>query len=770
MIVNAIPILAISFLLGVVSLQLQATLPSLYWAVLLFPAVISAIVFKKLLWLPFLMAGFFWSAVFGWHYLQAVPDVSIAGKNIQISGVVASLPVKRERSIKFRFDIDTFDVPDYSGDIPRNIRLSWYYPKSEIKVGERWQFVVRLKPPSGFQNPGGFDYEGWLYQQGIHASGYIRKSQVNKKLEEPGIGSMINQVRSSIRDQINSSTKPDLSALLNALAIGYRGDISSDSWAAFIRTGTNHLIAISGLHIGLVAGFSWFLLRLLSRLRPVGQLLNQRKLLVLSFTVAIIYAAMANFTIPTQRALIMLGVVYLAVFFNRQITVLQTLSIALIVVTLYSPTSVLSAGFWLSFLAVAVISYGLRGRLPGRNRLVLWIWPQVVVIVALIPVGFYFFQQSSVIALLANVVAIPVISLLILPLLLLSILAQVISPVLSAVGISLSADVLSYLLQLLKWLSEFDFSVWVHAQPDLLSLLLAMFGLLLLFAPYAVPARWLSIILFLPLLTSKAESLSPKSFDLHVLDVGQGLSVFIQTRHHQLLFDTGPKFSRHFDTGERVVVPFLRYLGVSQIDKLIISNGDRDHIGGAESVIKNVEVKHVLGRDIDALKHQNKELCKKGQKWQWDGVSFEILHPNHQNYRKRNDYSCVLRISNQKGSVLIAADIERRAESELSLTYTERLRSDVLIVPHHGSKTSSSHGLLANVAPNVAIYSSGYLNRYRFPRPEVVDRYSALGIKQLSTAESGHIRLRFDQTGLKPAPISYRQQNTRYWHRASNKD
>jgi len=770
MIVNSIPVLAISFLLGVVSLQLQATLPSAYWAVLLIPALVLAISFQKSHWLLFLLAGFFWSALFGWSYLQAVPDVSIAGQNIRIIGVVSSLPIKREKATKFRFDIDEFEVPGYSGGVPKSIRLSWYYPKSEIKAGERWQFLVRLKPPNGFQNPGGFDYEAWLYQQGIHASGYVRKSQFNKKLESPAWHSALNQIRSLIRDQINSSSSPDMAALLNALAIGYRGDISPDSWRVFIRTGTNHLIAISGLHIGLVAGFSWFFLRLLSRLRPIGRVLNQRKLLVLSFSVAITYAAMANFTIPTQRALIMLGVVYLAVYFNRQITVSQTLSIALIAVLLYSPASVLSAGFWLSFLAVAAISYSLRGRLPGRNKAVMWMWPQVVVIIALIPIGFYFFQQSSVIALLANVMAIPVVSMLILPLLLMSLLAQLISPELSAVGVLLSAEILSTLLQVLEWLSEFEWSVWVHAQPSILSLIFAMLGLMLLFAPFGVPARWLSAILFLPLLTSKAELLPVKSFELHVLDVGQGLSVFIQTRHHQLLFDTGARFSQHFDAGERVVVPFLRQSGVSQIDKLIISNGDRDHIGGAESVIKNIEVKEVLGRDIENLEHLNKSLCKRGQKWQWDEVSFEIMHPEHQNYRKRNNYSCVLRVSNQKASVLIAADVEQKAESELSLQYSDLLRSDVLIVPHHGSKTSSGTVFLENVDPDIAIYSSGYLNRYRFPRPEVVERYSALSIEQLNTAESGHIGLRFDQSGLENGPTGYRKQYSRYWHRASNND
>ena len=762
----SLPVLALSFLAGVLCMQMQPEMPSLYWIGVLPVAIFATYYCSRYVWLVLFFAGFFWAYWFGWSYLRAVPDESLVRQNIIISGVIADLPVVQKKSTKFRFNIESFKLDGYSGHVPEHIRLSWYYANIKLKPGERWQFLVRLKPPNGMLNPGGFDYEAWLYQQGIHATGYIKKSKLNKKLGDATGLSFINQIRDKIRQHINSNAEPEQAGLLNALAIGYRADMTADSWQMFIKTGTNHLIAISGLHIGLVAGFVWFILNYLNRIKYLGQFFNRRLILLVSFIAALIYAALAGFTIPTQRALIMLAVVYLGLFLYRQLTVVQSLSLALLLVLIISPTSVLSVGFWLSFLAVAAISYSIAGRLPGRKKVLVWIWPQVVVIFALMPLGFYFFQQSSAIALFANIIAIPLISLLILPVLLAGILFLSVHSGFSVILINFAAEILSYLVGFLSHISEYEYSTIVHSQPDLFSLFLATIGVILLFAPYAFPARWLSFFLFLPVVTGQAEKISEGDYVLHVLDVGQGLSVYLKTTNHSLLFDTGARFSQRFDVGERVVLPFLRHQGISKLDKLIISNGDNDHIGGAEAIIKHFEVEQVLGRDIENLNHAEKLHCQQGQKWSWDGVSFEILHPQHQNYRKRNNYSCVLKVWNRSGSVLIAADIEKKAELELVEKYTGLLNSEVLIVPHHGSKTSSSVSFLNNVKPETIIYSAGYLNRYDFPRPEIIERYSRYNTEQLNTAETGHIWLKFDHDGLKIGPISYRQENHRYWQRA----
>ncbi|MDH5393169.1 MAG: DNA internalization-related competence protein ComEC/Rec2 [Gammaproteobacteria bacterium] len=765
-----LPVFALAFFAGVLGMQSQPELVPLYWSAVLFPVIVFCYYSRQQYWLIWLFSGFFWANLQGWQYLQSVVDESLAGQNILITGSVDDLAVRQTRSTKFRFNIESFELEGYTGPVPEYIRLSWYYSNVELIAGDRWQFVVRLKPPSGLQNPGGFDYEAWLYQQNIQATGYIRKHPLNKKLAAASGVSIVDRLRHTIRQKITDNAKPEMAALVNALAIGYRGDMNADIWQVLIKTGTNHLMAISGLHIGLIAGFVWFGLHQLARIKYLNRHIDGRRLLLLSFSAAFVYAALAGFTIPTQRALIMLAVVYTGLFFYRQLGVLHSLSAALIIVLFISPSCVLSVGFWLSFLAVAAISYGISGRMKGRNKVMLWLWPQIVVIVALMPLSLYFFHQASVIALVANLIAIPAVGLLILPVIMLALLLAPFFSALSSVLIAFSADSLSYLVMVLRVLSEYPFSVWVHSESSIISLLLALTGLLLLFSPYAFPARALSVLLLLPLFTSKAQSLPDNAFELHVLDVGQGLSVYIKTKDHNLLFDAGAKFSQRFDLGEKVVVPFLRNQGVRKLDRLIISNGDNDHIGGAQAVIDHIQTAAVIGRDTEKITHAHSSLCVRGQKWNWDGIAFEMLHPLSQDYKKRNNYSCVLKVSNAVNSVLITADIESRAEKELLKQQASALNATVLIVPHHGSNTSSSRDFLKAVNPKIAIYSSGYLNRYRFPHAKVVARYTEQGIAQLNTAKSGHISLIVDENSLNARALSYRQQYRRYWHRTTNSD
>jgi competence protein ComEC len=543
--------------------------------------------------------------------------------------------------------------------------------------------------------------------------------------------------------------------------------MSDDDWQAFIRTGTNHLIAISGLHIGLVAALVLMTLRLLSLLRWLSFLGRWRVLLVCSFVAAGLYAALADFTIPTQRALLMLAVVYGGLYFYRQISLLQSLSLALICVLIWSPVSILSAGFWFSFLAVSAIGYSLAGRLKGRHRVVMWFWPQLMVVTMLVPVSLYVFQQSSLIAVVANMLAIPLVGLVVVPLLLAGLIMM---PLLSglAIGmIQLAGLLLEWLLVVLNQLASSDLSLLYAPQPDFLVMLLAMVGLTVLFLPRGIPGRYLSALFLLPLLTAQPKHLVEGGFELNVLDVGQGLAVLIKTSKHHLLFDSGPRFSDHFDAGENVILPFLRHEGIDALDVMMISNGDADHIGGAASLLQNIPIGQLIGQDIESLEAANKQLCQQGQHWQWDGVDFEILHPQGHAYKKRNNKSCVLRVTNASGSVLLAADIEALAEHELIKRYGKTLQAEVLIAPHHGSKTSSGRGFVSAVAPDFVIYPAGYLNRYKFPREEVLERYRVAGAMQYSTAESGHIRMSFDPDGRISTPESYRQLHHRYWQRTA---
>ena len=765
MIIKSIPVLALAFLAGVICLQFQAYLPSMIWALVLLPVAVICLKYRQWLWLLMLLAGFFWSLLFAGQYLEHIPSHQIAGKNIHVTGQVVGLPEHSNKSTRFIFQIDAFELDGYQHDVPDTVRLSWYYPTTEVTPGQRWQLMIRLKPPNGFQNPGGFDYEAWLYQQGIHATGYVKKHADNQRLIGDGSFIPITALRYRLMNWIKSSVDAEQAGLLNALAIGYRGDINQQTWDLFIRTGTNHLIAISGLHIGLVAGFAWLLLSQFGRIPQLTGVVNRRFLLASSFVAAFVYAALAGFTIPTQRALIMLAVVYLGLFSYRQINLSQSLSVALLLVLLVSPVSVLSVGFWLSFLAVAAIGYSVSGRLPGRNRVLLWLWPQIAVITVLIPLGFYFFQQTSVAAFIANLVAIPAIGMLVLPLLLISLLISVVSESIATSVIQLSAILLDGLLDFLQFLSASSFAVLRNAQPDLLALVLAMIGMLLFFMPRAIPGRWLALLMFVPLFNTSASHLGSGKVELQVIDVGQGLSVLIRTDQHYLLFDTGARFSQRFDVGQRVVVPLLRKQSIGKLDKLIISNGDRDHIGGAQAVIDEIKVEQLLGRDIEQLQHKNKQLCQQGQSWHWDGVDFEILHPENKNYKKRNNHSCVLMVSTGRGSILLTADIEKKVEYQLRNKYQQRLSSSVLIAPHHGSNTSSTSAFIQQVDPQIVIYSSGYLNRYGFPKQAVVERYQQQGVQQLSTAQSGHIRLIIESNGRITELTEYRKSNQRYWHR-----
>ena len=765
MIIKSIPVLALAFLAGVICLQLQSELPSMRWALILLPVAVICLKYRQWLWLLMLLGGFFYSLLLAGLYLDQIPSHQISGKDIRVQGHIVGLPEQSNKSTRFIFKIDSFELEDYQYAVPVTVRLSWYYPTTQLKPGQGWQLMIRLKPPNGFQNPGGFDYEAWLYQQGIHATGYVKNHSENQLMVDDGLFMPITTLRYRLLNWINSSVEAEQAGLLNALAIGYRGDINNKTWNLFIRTGTNHLIAISGLHIGLVAGFAWLLLSQFGRLPVLTALISRRFLLLSSFAAAFIYAGLAGFTIPTQRALIMLAVVYLGLFNYRQISLNQSLSIALLLVLIVSPVSVLSVGFWLSFLAVAAIGYSVSGRLPGRNRVLLWLWPQIAVITVLMPLGFYFFQQTSVAAFIANLVAIPVIGMLVLPLLLISLLISMMSNTLAMGMIQLAAKLLDVLLGFLQFLSASPLAVWRNAQPDLLALILAMIAMLLFFMPRAMPGRWLALLMFVPLFTTSASQLGAGKVVLQVLDVGQGLSVLVSTDRHHLLFDTGARFSERFDVGQRVVVPLLRKQSITRLDKLVISNGDRDHIGGAQAVLDEIEVDQLLGRDIEKLNHNNKQFCQQGQSWRWDGVDFEILHPDQQNYKKRNNHSCVLKVSTDQGSILLTADIEKKVEYQLRNKFQQKLKSNVLIAPHHGSNTSSTTAFIQQVDPQLVIYSSGFLNRYGFPKQAVIERYQQQGTEQMNTAQSGHIRLVLEADGRVTGLTEYRKSSQRYWHR-----
>lgn len=650
-------------------------------------------------------------------------------KNLVVVGKIISIPESQPLLERFVFKVSRLNI---------KTRLSWYGKHPALNVGEKWRLHIRLKPVHGFKNPGGFDYKVWLQQQGIAATGYVRQKAANKKLLSAQQASWLyfrQVIQNKIQNQIKS---PEIASILAALSVGSRALMQSQTWQVFQRTGTSHLIAISGLHVGLIAAIAYFLFFKLFGLVPRLYLYvpGQRIAAALSIAVIVCYGFLAGFSYPTQRAVIMIGVVMLFTCFDLLSTLMQRIVFSFFIITLIHPLALTSASFWLSFAAVAWIAFAACQQ--PCNKFKQWLWLQFVIFLGLMPLTLYFFQKLSLVMFVSNAIAIPWVSFIIVPLCFFACFISLFSNTLSILVFKFAALCLKPLWWYLTWLSHWSWASWLH--PIAFTTLIAtVFAVIILLLPLKLQWRSLGLIaalpLFLPLI------LRPKigEASLTVLDVGQGLSAVIETAQHNLLFDAGPRSALGFDAGEVVVLPYLRHQHINHLHKIIISHGDNDHIGGVWAVKKHYPKTRVLTsvpyRFYDGLAQH----CQAGQHWQWDGVNFEILYPPVQRHYEGNNSSCVLRVSTRHQSVLLTGDIEKAAEK---LLVTQHIKAaTVLVVPHHGSKTSSSGAFLAKVHPKIAVISSGFLNRFHFPSKQVLQRYQAIGSKILNTADVGYVHL-----------------------------
>ena len=722
------------------------------------------------------LAAALWASLRAAGYLQQRLPENLAGLDILVSGRVIDIPQQQDGVQRFEFVLDAFDISQQFTPLehpPQKLRLSWYYA-AKVNAGERWQLRLRLKPPHGFFNPGGFDYEAWLYQQGVHATGYVRDSPDNRLLAAAAPWSL-DRLRQAIFERITQrlADQPQL-GMITALAVGERSAIDQHQWQQLISTGTNHLMAISGLHIGLAAGFGYLLTRrLLCRLIPARWLLlmpAQHMAIISALLLAGVYALLAGLTIPTQRALLMLASFSAAWLLRRNQWSFDALGLAMLVILIWQPVSVLSPGFWFSFLAVGVIFYVFRNPTTNRQRWLRWGGIQFCIALALMPLSLFMFQQSSLVSPLANLVMVPYVSLLVVPLVLLGMLLLALWPWAGEGLLWLAAELMALVWPLLDALAGLEFAHWVRPQPELWVVLLAMLGLGWLLAPKTrlpdLRIRVAGGLLCLPLLLIQPASPETGSFELHQLDVGQGLAVVIRTQHHALVYDSGARMGARLDAGDAVVVPFLRQLGVSALDMLVVSHGDADHIGGAEAILRAYPTAALVGRDIDTLAAVSSSACSRGQRWHWDGVDFEFLHPardQHDANGRRNNHSCVLRVSNAAGAALLTGDIEYDVEAQLVASSPEKLGAEVMLVPHHGSKTSSSVAFINSVSPTIALLPAGYRNRYRLPAAEIVERYRAAGAQLLISGQEGALSLVFsEQQGIRLSR-RYRHDQHHYW-------
>ena len=778
----------IAFAAGVWLLQQQAALPVLYWAGLLIPGLLllawlrGAGNAQRLLRSGVTLglcaaAGFLWAAACAQLRLADALPQEWEGRDIAVVGVVAGLPQPYERSVRFEFDVENVLTPGAS--VPQRIVLSWWGAAArgetpaalpEVHPGERWQLTVRLKRPHGFANPHGFDYEAWLLERGVRATGYVRPKGGHRRLQAMvhAPAYWIEAARGRMRARIQTVLGDAPAAgVIAALAMGDQRAIPPEQWQIYTRTGVNHLMSISGLHVTMLSGMAFALTSLAWRrsARLTLALPAAKAAAAAGLVTALGYALLAGFAVPAQRTVFMLAVVAIALWTGRAAAAGPVLACAVLVVLVIDPWAVLAPGFWLSFGAVAVIMLVSVNRLQHPHWLITWARVQWAVTLALVPPLLAMFQQVSVISPVANALAIPLVSLVVVPLA----LAGLVIPV-DAI-LHLAQWLMAACIAALEWLSALPDAAWEQHAPPAWTVIVALVGAVWLLLPRGFPARWIGAFALLPLLLIAPAPLPAGMLRLTVLDVGQGLAVVAQTRNHALLFDTGPAFGPTADSGNRIIVPFLRASGIRRLDALLLSHDDIDHTGGALSVLQAVPVAAMLSSlpDLDALLLVGPEerRCAVGQSWQWDGVTFELLYPEVDSYAetriKDNDRSCVLKITAAGGSVLIPADIERRGERMLLATMPDKLRADVLIAPHQGSLTSSSEAFVRAVAPRVVVFPVGYRNRFGHPHPDVVSRYHALGSATYRTDQRGAVLIRIGgDAGL--AVALQRELRRRYWH------
>lgn len=710
-----------------------------------------------------------------WAYLvveerlvQAFP-VALTSADLRLEGRVASLPEVKPGTTRFRFLVEQAWRGEERLAFRGPVRLSWRGAPA-LEVGERRALGVRLKPPHGFANPGGFDYERWLFQQGLLATGYVRE-EGDLGLLASGPGPFaLDRWRQHLGERLGGliADSPARGVML-ALVLGERAAIPTEQWTLLTRTGVNHLVAISGLHVGLVASSAFFLLRWAWSRRPslVLRLAAPRVGALGGLAAALLYSALAGFAISTQRALIMLAMIMAAVLWGRTPRLWTGLAVALAGVLLLDPVGVLSYGLWLSFGAVAALILGLGNRLPAEDLWGRWGRAQWVVAVGLLPLLLLLFGRASLISPAVNLVAVPLFSLVLLPLVLITALLALVP------GLELpwiwTADLMAWLLEGLTALAAWPWAAVSLAARPAWAWVAAFGGALLLLTPRGLPGRWLGLPLLLPLAVLRPPAPGPGEAWFQLLDVGQGLAAVVRTARHLLVFDTGPAFAGGFNTGEAVVAPYLREIGVDRIDTLILSHADQDHAGGLASLAAEVPIDRLLTGEpeaSDVLSAVGKvglqpEACRAGQSWTWDGVEFAVQYPAMAGL-EGNDASCVLRVATPGASLLLTGDLGQAGERRL--VQDRPLTASLLVAGHHGSNTSTSRELLRVARPQWVLYSSGFANRYGFPATVVRERVAASGAAELNTAETGAIGFILTPAGLR-GPDLYRPQHRRLWSR-----
>jgi competence protein ComEC len=756
---------AVALLLGITACLCLPALPS-WWAFAL-PLGVGAWSWSRTGWKRVVGASVFGFALCGLHVVHALSQqlpVSLERQDAVVSGQLVDLPVDEARRTRFKLRVD-----DAQG-IPaalrgRLLQLSWYDGYKEtgpsrrfgLRAGSRWRFELRLRAPRGLRNPGAFDSEKSTLVGRVAATGYVRHPETAKELSG-AVG--IDAWRGAMSARIAAAVPSTSSRYVRALALGDTRGLDDIDWETLRATGLTHLIAISGFHVGMVAALFALLASAWWRALPAAlarRVPRPQAAALAALAGAAGYAVVAGFALPTVRTVLMIAMVVAARALRRPVRVGDALAMAALAMLVFDPLAALTPGFWLSFAGVAWLAWCLPE--AGHRIVGDFLSAQGVATLGLLPLTAVLFGQASLAGPLANLVAIPWWSLVVVPLSLLGTALDALAPGAGHWAWDAAAWCFDLSWPLVQWLAGSGFALWWLPEARWFALPLALFGAFWCLLPRGVPGRALALLLWLPLLWPSRALPPPGDADLVVLDVGQGLSVLVRTAGHSLLYDMGPAQPEGFDAGERVGVPSLRALGVRRLDAAVVSHGDNDHAGGFAAVRRAYPMPVVWSSEGSGVPATR--ACRTGVQWHWDGVRFRFLHPPEYFPYLANESSCVLRIETAHGVALLTGDIGDVVERDLLRRDAAALRAEVVLVAHHGSGESSDPGFVAATGARHALVSAGYGNRFDHPRPEVVDRWRQAGAEVHDTARDGALRVRLQVGGA--TVEARRQSHPRLW-------
>ena len=743
---------SLGFCLGVLAILALPGWPDRVWLVPILVGLVL-LVLVRWRWWPWLLAGMAWTlfAVTPGH-LQL--PTALEGQDLRVTGWITELPGQAHGAQRFTLRVASLHGPDGEPLAFRGgVALNWYGAPLDLRAGDRWAFKVRLKRPRSLLNPGAGDPERWYFARRLHARGYVREHPPPRRLARAEILPLTRwRARLAERLAERLENRPH-AGLVRALAVGDRRAVSDAERSLLQRTGTAHLLAISGLHVGLAAGWWYLLLGAVWRRVPdlALRLAAPRAAALAAIPGALLYALLAGLSLPTRRALAMILLAMLAHYWLRPVSLFRLLAMALLLSLLMDPLAPLNPGFWLSFGAVGIIAYGLLDRRELAPEQ-LWWRLQLAISLGLAPLGMLAFQGVSLVSPLANLVAIPWASVTVVPLTLLAALLDL--PGLGPLLLDLALGSIRWLLRFLEWLAAQD---WVHRhwpRPPPWALGLALLGSLWVLAPQGLPGRWLGLVLWLPLLAPPPAPAEGEVW-FTLLDVGDGLAAVVRTRRHVLVYDSAGRW-RGGGAAGATLVPFLRQQGIRKIDSLILSHADSLHTGGFRTLASEFVIERVLTPLPAALPVTAAEPCRAGQRWDWDGVEMRILAPGPTRLAG-DDQSCVLLVA---GAVLLPGDLELAGQRRLLGQDLPALA--VLVAPHHGRRDLLNPAWLAQLEPRWVLFSTAYRNRYGYPRPRTCQRFAASGARLLATADHGAISVRL-RPGEPPRLETERVRRRRLW-------